>query len=429
MTTKRVLLSGLAFVLVLVTLAGIGAGATAATRTWRQFNQSTPLERAVTKTVHRQVFDLFRYEVGAVTSKVDDLFRRPGVRLDDEEQRRLVREYQQRAALIRRLEDEVKRQYADPSVSDPAAVSAAQRSQIDQLRGIQTEIRPVVESILERQTARTLGELGLTTAGLVWPPVRFDFSALPNYLIVSPRDRIEVEAGIHLQPGLDLPETEAIEAEVEQQFGKSALVEGLGGLGVWPTLVMDQADLSWILETIAHEWVHNYLVFQPLGWHMTDSPQMNTINETVATIVGGEAGQRLAHDLYGIPYPPPPSSDPQSPPTPDPERFDFTAEMRRTRLHVDDLLAAGQVEEAERYMEDRRQLFVQNGYPLRKLNQAYFAFHGSYATGAASTDPIGPKLQELRRLTPDLATFLAVVRTIAQPADLDRLLAEWQDSP
>jgi len=115
----------------------------------------------------------------------------------------------------------------------------------------------------------------------------------------------------------------------------------------------------------------------------------------------------------------------QPPPPPDPDRFDFDAEMRRTRLHVDELLAAGKIEEAETYMEARRQIFVQNGYPLRKLNQAYFAFHGSYATGAASTDPIGPKLQELRRLTPDLSVFVAAVREIAQPSDLDRLLNEW----
>jgi hypothetical protein len=100
--------------------------------------------------------------------------------------------------------------------------------------------------------------------------------------------------------------------------------------------------------------------------------------------------------------------------------------MRRTRLQVDELLAAGKVEEAEAYMEARRQIFLHNGYPLRKLNQAYFAFHGSYATGAASTDPIGPKLQQLRRLTPDLATFVAAVRGIAQPTDLDQVLSEWQ---
>ena len=43
-------------------------------------------------------------------------------------------------------------------------------------------------------------------------------------------------------------------------------------------------------------------------------------------------------------------------------------------------------------MEEKRQFLAANGYYIRKLNQAYFAFHGSYADTAGSIDPIGPKL-------------------------------------
>jgi hypothetical protein len=74
-------------------------------------------------------------------------------------------------------------------------------------------------------------------------------------------------------------------------------------------------------------------------------------------------------------------------------------------------------------MQIRRQLFEENGYHIRKLNQAYFAFHGSYGTGAAATSPIGPKLQQLRALCPDLQTFLAAVRWFTSEADLDQALA------
>lgn len=425
MIPRRRVFQVLTILLALLLLLGIGAGA-AATRAWRQFNQSTPVEQAITPLIRSQKFDLARYEVGAVSSKVGDLFRRPGARLDAKAQRRLVTQYQGRALAIRRLQDQIERSYADPSVADPAAATAAARVRVDRLAALQSEIRPVVERILERQSAQVVEQMGLAPAGLVWPPLRFDFSDLPNYLIVSPRDRIELEAGIYLQTDLDLPQVEAIEENVAREFGKSTLIEGLGGLGAWPTLVLDQASLSWILETIAHEWVHNYLAFHPLGWRMNDGGQMNTINETVATIVGEEIGQKAAHDFYGIPYPTPPAPSDQPPPPPDPNRFDFNAEMRRTRLHVDELLAAGKVDEAESYMEARRRVFVENGYPVRRLNQAYFAFHGSYATGAASTDPIGPKLQELRRLTPDLATFLTAVRGIARPSDLDQVLGEWR---
>ena len=47
-------------------------------------------------------------------------------------------------------------------------------------------------------------------------------------------------------------------------------------------------------------------------------------------------------------------------------------------------------------MEARRQELVKQGYAIRKLNQAYFAFHGSYAVGTGATDPIGGKLRALR---------------------------------
>jgi hypothetical protein len=98
--------------------------------------------------------------------------------------------------------------------------------------------------------------------------------------------------------------------------------------------------------------------------------------------------------------------------------------MRETRLRVDDLLASGDYRAAEEYMEGRRQIFVENGYYLRVLNQAYFAFHGSYATGGASSSPIGPQLQELQqRKTPeDIAGFLQTVRWFTSAADLERVL-------
>ncbi len=421
--SRRTFLIAIAVVVVVML---VGAGVVGASA-WQHFSNRSLIQPEVDRAVADARFDLVRYEIGAIAAKIADLARRPGVRLTVAEQRRLVEQYQQRAEAIRHVQDQVNRIYADASVADADGASADPRVHLAALRDLQGNIRPEVEAILERQVEAGLEDAGLTTAGTVFPPLRFNFTAPPNYLVVSPRDRIELEASTHLEPDLDMAAIEDIEKEVAARFDRSTLVEGLGGLGAWPTLVLDQASLAWILETVAHEWVHNYMVFHALGQHMFDSPGMNTINETVASIVGEEVGQKLAHDLYDIPYPPPPPPPgSQAPlPPPDPDRFDFNTEMRRTRLHVDELLAQGQIDEAEQYMEQRRQEFVEAGYALRKLNQAFFAFHGSYATGAASSDPIGPKLQDLRKLTPDLATFLAVVRGIRQPNDLDALLAEW----
>ena len=96
--------------------------------------------------------------------------------------------------------------------------------------------------------------------------------------------------------------------------------------------------------------------------------------------------------------------------------------MRETRLRVDELLAGGKVDEAESYMEERRLFFVENGYPIRRLNQAYFAFHGTYAENAASSSPIAGQLHRFRELSPDLQTFVLRMADISSyPQFLERL--------
>jgi hypothetical protein len=103
--------------------------------------------------------------------------------------------------------------------------------------------------------------------------------------------------------------------------------------------------------------------------------------------------------------------------------------MRETRIRVDELLAQGKIEEAEAYMEEQRQEFVAQGYNIRKLNQAYFAFHGAYADqpGAAGADPIGPAVQELRARSPDLYTFVSRIAGVTTLAELQALLGETEE--
>jgi hypothetical protein len=95
--------------------------------------------------------------------------------------------------------------------------------------------------------------------------------------------------------------------------------------------------------------------------------------------------------------------------------------MHETRVHVDALLAQGKIDEAETYMEQRRQIFLKNGYLIRKLNQAYFAFNGAYADvpgGAAGEDPVGPAVRALRTKSSSLADF---VNTIAWMTSFQQL--------
>jgi hypothetical protein len=86
-------------------------------------------------------------------------------------------------------------------------------------------------------------------------------------------------------------------------------------------------------------------------------------------------------------------------------------------------LAAGKLDQAEAYMEARRLRFVANGYILRKLNQAYFAFYGAYAEtpgGAAGEDPTGAAVRRLRAQSGSLAEFLT---RISSMTSLEQLTA------
>jgi hypothetical protein len=74
-------------------------------------------------------------------------------------------------------------------------------------------------------------------------------------------------------------------------------------------------------------------------------------------------------------------------------------------------------------MEETRLVLAENGFYIRRINQAYFAFHGSYADTPGSIDPIGPKFDELRRNSASLEEFIETAREFTSAADLDATLA------
>ena len=298
------------------------------------------------------------------------------------------------------------------------------RSNLAEFRRHEAEMRGRVEETVESAVADTLREMGFGGWHGVFPPVDTVLTGSPTVLILSPRERIERVGGRLLRTGLTGDERERIEARMETATGRSALVVNTGGIAFYPSITRNNVGLDYALETVAHEWVHQWLWFRPLGRHYFESGDLITLNETVATIAGIEIGQLARHRLESSE--PQPSAHPYHPPTVDDHtdpgdsvRFDFQAEMRATRVRVDELLAAGDVDGAEAYMEARRRIFVAEGYSIRKLNQAYFAFHGAYATtGAAGVSIIGEQVLELRRRSPTLAQFL---RTAAEFTSAEEL--------
>jgi hypothetical protein len=86
------------------------------------------------------------------------------------------------------------------------------------------------------------------------------------------------------------------------------------------------------------------------------------------------------------------------------------------------------INEAESYMEQRRQVFWDHGYRyIRKLNQAYFAFYGAYGDvpgGAAGEDPVGAAVRELRARSDTLLDFIDAISWVTSWEDLQELLQE-----
>jgi hypothetical protein len=170
---------------------------------------------------------------------------------------------------------------------------------------------------------------------------------------------------------------------------------------------------------VAHEWLHQYFYFHPLGRNYWANYDMTSINETAADIGGDEIGL-LVYRRYYVQE----ANNAASPAAPSQPAFDFNKEMRQIRLTVDRYLAQGQVEEAETYMEQMREYLAQNGYYIRKLNQAYFAFHGSYSDTPGSVSPIGGYLAELRQDSPSLGDFVKRVSGVSSYEELLKMIGQ-----
>jgi hypothetical protein len=311
------------------------------------------------------------------------------------------------------------------SNEDSASALLLAEEELNELQQSRLALRDTVELIIAKQIRETLDAQGIfhpadqyAPVRIGFPPMNFELDRLPHLLVISPRDRIERMREFMLVQDLDTQVMEEIEAQVDA-LGLSSLVVGLGGFGgTYPTLVADDVTLEWTLPTVAEEWLHQYLAFTPLGFSLlldyyglAPNSDIATLNETVAGIVSDEIGE-IALETYYPRYAARVEAARREAQPPLEGQFDFNAEMRQIRLKVDELLAKGEVEQAQQFMEERRQYLLSQGYYIRKLNQAYFAFHGAYADAPTSVDPLGDQMRELRLRSPSLSAFLRTASAI-----------------
>jgi len=387
-------------------------------------------------------FDFFAWEVQALAVKVAFEIAAPQDTLRMEQRHRLVMDYFDVLQRVRFLEWELKGIYARLEGQEAAREAAPREAELGERRAWLCARQDLVEGILEEEVSTELEAEGFGVWGYVWPPIKVRFTELPLLLVVSSRSAITRDADVDLKAGLSLPEREALEERVDATFPtKRSLVTPIGGLSAYPAMILESDSLVWLSDTFAHEWTHHFMALFPAGLNYRSSGEMISVNETTANIVGREVGRRVIQRYYPElsdrlpPLPEPPTSPPRSaaeivwPKEPPPGVFDYDREMRRTRLRVDELLAEGKVEEVEAYMEERRLLFVEQGHNLRKLNQAYFAFYGSYATNPSTGNPIGGQLEWLRAQSPSLRAFLLQVSSFSRYEDLLATLPHEADGP
>jgi hypothetical protein len=395
------------------------------TREWPPFGDE---QYRIIQLVGQRQFDFLSWEVRAISAKAEGVLANTDTFLDEATRQQTVLDYLSLIQQSQQIEGEINQIYTDPAVTDPAVATAVLQKQLIELRSKINTLQPVAEAIVQDQVGQILVEEGFGVLGQAWPPVMMQMNPLPSLLIVSPRDRIERIYGVSLVPGLSVAEMDALETAVFEQLNLSALVVPIGGLGTYPAMIMETSSINWLTEVTAHEWAHHWLTFFPVGWHYSD-PQVRIINETIASIFDQEIGSRVIERYYPEFASPP--APPAAPPTPEltvpqPPTFDYGAELAATRIHAEELLAMGDIEGAEAYMEAQRLVFLENGYGIRKLNQAYFAFYGAYAAvpGATGSDPTGPMLRDIQASTSSTREFMETVAPITSFADLEEIWNE-----
>jgi len=385
-------------------------------------------------------FDYVTWTVSALARKLVQSSFKVNQYLPQQAKRELILEYLNLRNEVSVLQAELANLLSDPDQENRQQEESNLRIQLNQKDTLRIELAPFAEQVLQDQLNSALMDLDLAFGGQLVPPVLFKSEPDSYALIVSPRNEIRQAANLMLVRGLTLDEIISLEEGIEKNLNLSALVVGIGGVGLYPSMIIETGNLDWLIHVVSHEWTHNYLTLRPLGMFYGTSPELTTINETIADLSADDI-QRRTFELYYPEYlPPKPGTSEENDQTPqdniaDPEPppvgvFDFRVEMHITRLEVDRLLTEGNIDGAESYMESRRIFFWENGYLIRRLNQAYFAFHGSYAAqpgGAAGEEGVdlGEELRQLKQRTPSYRDFM---RLVAWKWRLDQFEALFESS-
>ena len=388
--------------------------------------------------VQGRTFNYIAWELDALWHKAQQALFGFQHYMSDDEAKAVVVDYLQLTARYFELDTQIETHYADANDAQNLRALQAERDDIQQQR---QELQPFVEPIIQQHVATILIEEGFGVGGQVLPPVSFRFVEPPDILIVSPRAYIQQDYAISLEP-LPIEDRVTIENNVIQVSPTdAAYITGVGGVGIWPSMVIETRWAAIAYEIVAHEWSHHYLFAFPSGQEYLVRPETRFINETVASVFGNAMAIKILERFYSeevaqgmLWVPNYPSLEDffltnidqpldfaletpsiqrstselllfldrpaaaqltmnalqqteitnyqQLLENTDLQRFEIAPRgtmINRTRITSDFLLSLERIEAAEAMMENTRQILG-----MRVLNQAWFAFNGGYQASPTS---------------------------------------------
>jgi hypothetical protein len=378
---------------------------------------SPTLENQLNGIVAPYGFSIFNWEVKSLSQEISQVFS--GMDKAQPDQSQVVVDY---FAIMDKINAE------EQTIEDITSGDVtAHLNTLQTLEQQRDSLATQAQFVLERQVRATLNSLGIynpldsiLSLKSTFPPVLLRLQEPPKLLVVSPLGNISRLATIPLNNNMSLDNINKLEDAVSA-LDVSALVVDLGGIATYPSFVANRYGLQFALNTAVEEWFHQYLFFRPLGFRygleemgFNEPDYIVIMNETLAGIVSDEVANIIYNTYYASYYPPASSSGGgTAPPT-----FNFNSFMRNTRLTVDSMLAQGQISQAETYMEQQRLILASHGYLIRKLNQAFFAFYGSYADQPGFENPIADNLTTLRDKSATLAAFVEQASGFTNPNEL-----------
>jgi len=248
---------------------------------------------------------------------------------------------------------------------------------------------------------------------IIFPSPEFNVGSSPKLLVTSPRNKIERKEEILLVPSIDIETIEELEG-IASNDELSSVIINIGGLATYPSIIAEGKSSRELFLTISHEWLHQYLIFHPLGRSYFSNTEMKEINETLANIFSKKLLKSLCEKDFEIK-----NEMCSVSPLKDENKFDYREFMKKLRINVDQLLSEGKINNAEKLMNESTLILNNNGIKIRKINQAWFAFNGTYGDSPSSTSNFN---DELNNLINSYGTLKDAINDIKNISSLDEYI-------